>query len=137
MMKSLLRHATTLGLIGSVVVSSWLGTTLKALGIPEAEITKLLSPIPVFMIVNDEGLPLILQQNETKKRFTLAFVSEDDAKTAYDRFQQENPDQSQAFKVMGIPLPEVYKLQIESAKEEDGLSVQYVPTDEGVQVSQR
>ncbi len=137
MMKSLLRRATTLGLIGSVVVTSWLGSTLKALGIPESEITKLLSPIPVFMIVNDEGLPLVLQQNETKQKFTLAFVSEDDANTAYSQFKQENPDQSQAFKVMGIPLPEVYKLQIASAKEEDGLSVQYVPTQEEVQMAQQ
>ncbi|MGK7945414.1 MAG: Tic22 family protein [Microcystaceae cyanobacterium] len=137
MMKSLLRRATTLGLIGSVVVTSWLGSTLKALGIPESEITRVLSPIPVFMIVNGEGLPLVLQQNETNKKFTLAFVSEDDAKKAYDQFQQENPDQSQAFKVMGVPLPEVYKLQIASAQEEDGLSVQYVPTATEVQVAQQ
>ncbi|MGK7932088.1 MAG: Tic22 family protein [Microcystaceae cyanobacterium] len=137
MMKSLLRRATTLGLIGSVVVTSWLGTTLKALGIPESEITKLLSPIPVFMIVNGEGFPLVLQQNDTQQKFTLAFVSEDDANTAYDQFKQENPNESQAFKVMGVPLPEVYKLQVESAKEEDGLKVQYVPTAEEVQVAQQ
>jgi hypothetical protein len=136
MIKSLLRRTATLGLIGSVVLTGWLGTTLKALGLPEEKFNEILGRVPVFVIVDEQGSPLSYQQKESGKIFTIAFVSEADAKRAYQQFEQEKPEESKNFKVMGIPLPVIHKFQVDITKEENHLGVQFIPTQDEVEAAQ-
>ncbi len=135
-MTSLLRRTATLGLVGSVVLTTWLGFTLKAFGLPEEQISKILSPIPVFTIADEQGAPLVAIQEETKEKYTGVFVSKQDAQEFFNQLQKDKPDIAKQVKVQPVSLAEVYKLALANANKPDGLKFQYVPTSEEVQSAQ-
>ncbi len=58
-MKSLIRWTATLGLVGTTMLTSLLGSYSKALALPEEQIVKTLQFVPVFAIADDQGVPLI------------------------------------------------------------------------------
>jgi hypothetical protein len=58
-MKSLIRWTATLGLVGTTMLTSLLGSYSKALALPEEQIVRTLQSVPVFAIADDQGVPLI------------------------------------------------------------------------------
>ena len=58
-MNSLMRWSTTLGLVGSTVLATWLGQTLKVLALPTDDVIKILQGVPVFTISDAQGAPLV------------------------------------------------------------------------------
>ncbi len=81
-MKSLIRWSATLGLLGSTVLTSWLGQIPKALALPEADVVKVLQGVPVFTITTQEGGPLIATLEDNQK-VTQVFMSQQDADTFF------------------------------------------------------
>lgn len=124
-MKSLLRWGTTLGLVGSTVLASWLGGNLKALALPEEAIVEKLQPIPVFTIADDKGVPLVAVV-ENEKKVTGIFISQKDATEFLDKLKKDNPEVGNKVKVQLVSLGQIYKLQ--EAMESEGLIISYVPT---------
>jgi hypothetical protein len=128
-MKSLAHWGATIGLIGSTLLTTWFGSPMKALALPEADVVKVLGPIPVFTISDDKGTPLVLQGNGTdKQQVTPVFFSQDEAQKLYQRFVKEKPDESKNFKVRVLSLANTYKFAMENAKASQKLLVEYVPS---------
>lgn len=124
-MKSLLRWGATLGLVGTTMLSSWLGGNLKALALPEETILEKLQPIPVFAIADDQGVPLVAVV-ENDQKVTGVFVSQKDANEFLAQLKKDNPEVGNRVEVKLISLGQVYKLQ--EAMESEGLIVSFVPT---------
>jgi len=125
-MKSILRWGATVGLIGSTVLGTWFGSTLKVLALPEADAIKVLQPIPVFTLANDQGAPLVGVDKDNKK-FTSIFVSQQAAQQFYQQLSKEKPDIAKQVKVQVVSLGEIYKIAIANAKKPDALIFSFVP----------
>ena len=139
-MKSFVRWSATLGLIAGTVMTSWLGQTLKALALPQEEILKILQPIPVFTVINEEGAPLIgvLKDKDGKDvPFTQIFISRQDAQQFFQQLKKEQPEIASKFKVQFVSLGEVYKLENANADKPDGLQFAYIPRPQQIESAQQ
>lgn len=126
-MKSLAHWGVTIGLIGSTVLTTWLGNPMNAFALPEADVVKVLEPIPVFTIADDKGSPLV-GVDKDKQQFTPIFVSQDEATKFYQQLVKDKPDVAKNFKVRTLSLANIYRFGIENAKSPQKLNIGYVPS---------
>ena len=128
-MKSLIRWTATLGLVGTTMLTSLLGSYSKALALPEEQIVKTLQSVPVFAIADDQGVPLIAVEKEQK--FTGVFISKQDAQNFFEQLKKENPEVASKVKVRPVSLADVYRMQT-SQTEQNRLIVDFVPKESEV-----
>ena len=124
-MKSLIRWTATLGLVGTTMLTSLLGSYSKALALPEEQIVKTLQSVPVFAIADDQGSPLIAV-GEKEQKFTGVFISKQDAQNFFERVKKENPEVASKFKVRLVSLADVYRMQA-SQTQPHLLIIDFVP----------
>lgn len=124
-MNSLIRWGTTLGLVGSAVLTTVLGQTLKVLALPTEEVVKILQGVPVFTIADGQGAPLVAVDNN--KKVTGIFVSQQEAQKFFQQLKKEKPEIANKVSVQPVSLGEVYKLAIANANKADALNFAYVP----------
>lgn len=134
-MKSWIRRSATWGLIGGVVLTSWLSQTFKVLGLPPEQVIELLQPIPVFTIADDQGSPLVAV-GEDQQKYTGIFMSQNDAQQFFQQLQKDKPDIAQKVKVQPVSLGEIYKIQNSNANKPDSLKFAYVATANQIQSAQ-
>lgn len=135
MMKSLFRWSATLGLVGSTLLSTWLGGNLEVFALPEQEVVDKLQPIPVFTIADEQGVPLVAVV-ENEQKVTGVFISREDAQAFLQQLQKDNPEVAKKVTVQPVSLGQVYKLQ-NAQKEPDGLIVSYVPDETEVESAKK
>ncbi|MEB3309083.1 MAG: Tic22 family protein [Snowella sp.] len=124
-MNSLIRWGTTLGLVGSAVLTTVLGQTLKVLALPTEEVVKILQGVPVFTIADGQGAPLVAVDNN--KKITGIFVSQQEAQKFFQQLKKDKPDIASKVSVQPVSLGEVYKLAVTNANKPDSLNFAYVP----------
>ncbi len=124
-MNSLIRWGTTLGLVGSAVLTTVVGQTLKVLALPTEEVVKILQGVPVFTIADGQGAPLVAVDNN--KKITGIFVSQQEAQKFFQQLKKDKPDIANKVSVQPVSLGEVYKLAIANANKPDALNFAYVP----------
>ena len=90
-MNSLMRWSTTLGLVGSTVLATWLGQTLKVLALPTDDVIKILQGVPVFTISDAQGAPLVAI-GEGNKKVTGVFMSQQEAQNFFNQLKKQKPD---------------------------------------------
>lgn len=134
-MKSLVRWSALFGLVGATTLTACLGHPLKAVALPEEQIVKTLSNIPVFTVADEKGSPLTAQENN--QQIAGVFISQKDAQNFIQQLQQKNPEIAKKVKVIPIPLAEVYKLAQASEKNPKGLIFDYVPTQNEVELAKK
>ncbi|BFM40923.1 Tic22 family protein [Synechocystis sp. LKSZ1] len=130
-MHSLIRWGTTLGLVGSTVLSTFLGGMLKVVALPTEEVAKILQGIPVFTIADPQGAPLVAVA-ENKQRVTGVFISQKEAQNFFNELKKQKPDVASKVSVQPVSLGEVYKLIVANEKKPDALVFSYVPTPQEV-----
>ena len=81
-MKALLRLGTTLGLIGTTALGTWLGATVQALALPTEDVVQILQGVPVFTIVDGQGAPLVAV-GENDQKVTGVFISQKEANSFF------------------------------------------------------
>lgn len=135
-MKSLAQWGATIGLIGSTVLTTWFGNPMKALALPDADVFKVLEPIPVFTIANDKGAPLVGVDNN-KQQFTLVFISQEEAKKSYQQLAKDKPDIAKDFKVRVLPLSVIYKFEVDNAKATPKLNIGYIPSQAEIESAKK
>ncbi|MFN7198056.1 MAG: Tic22 family protein [bacterium] len=134
-MKSLIRWTATLGLVGTTMLTSLLGSYSKALALPEEQIVKTLQSVPVFAIADDQGVPLIAV-GEKEQKFTGVFISKQDAQNFFERLKKENPEVASKVKVRPVSLADVYRMQT-SQTEQNRLIVDFVPKESEVESAKK
>jgi hypothetical protein len=126
-MKSFIRFATTLGLIGSTCFMG-LGQWQKAIALP-ADILEPKLSIPVFAVTDAEGAPLVAT-GENGEKVTGIFISLQAAQTFLQRLRQEQPNLGNQIQVVPLSLGEVREL--ETQNQAQGLEFTYVPIERQV-----
>jgi hypothetical protein len=133
-MKSLARWSTTIGVVGSTILASWLGLVSTVLALPQEQIVKTLQPVPVFTIADEQGAPLVAVGQDNKK-ITGVFISQQDAQKFFQQLQQQNPELAKKVKVQPVSLGEVFKLAQANENKPDGLNFAYVPTNTQIEAA--
>ncbi len=110
-MKSFIRWSITLGLVGSSILTSWLGSTLDVLALTPEQIVQKLNRIPVYTIGNSKEI--LLSDNNNKKVF-VTYLSHQDAKQVVDEIIEKDPERQ--VEVITLPLGKVYELLKEKEK---------------------
>ncbi|GFE69671.1 Tic22 family protein [Chroococcus sp. FPU101] len=131
MIKTLVRWTATLSLVGGALLTSFLGTGLKAIALPEDQVVKALQTVPVFAIADEKGIPLVAVGQDNKKVAGI-FINQQDAQKFYQQLQQQQPDVASKVKIQTVSLAQVYKLQ-STQKQPDGLVISYVPSSTEVE----
>lgn len=124
-MRSLIRRIVTTGLIGTTLLSVWLGSTLKALAIPRDKLLGILGQVPVFVIADSEGAPVIQNVSENQGRVNV-FLSPGMAKQVLETLREQNPDVGNQVDVQVISLADSYTFSEQSR--ENGVFVVFIPT---------
>ncbi len=124
-MKSLVRWGTTMSLIASTLLTSWLGKVPKVLALPEADIIKLLQAVPVFTITTEEGGPLVATV-ENNQKVTQVFMSLQDADGFLDKLRQHQPDVGNKVKVQPVSLGEIYRFALANNNDTKKESLQFI-----------
>jgi hypothetical protein len=132
MIKSAIRWSAKLGLVGSVILTSWFGQPGKVLALPEQDVIQTLSTVPVFTIADSQGAPLVAS-GEGDVKVAGIFISQQDANNFVARLKQQNPDIGNKVQVIPISLGEAYQLAVENSKQADGLNFTYVPVQAQVE----
>lgn len=135
-MKSLLRWGTTLGLIGTTTLTTWLGAISQAIALPTDEVVEILQGVPVFTIVDDQGAPLVAVGDNNQK-VTGVFISQKEANSFFQQLKQQKPDVAAKVSVQPVSLGEVFKLAQTNAQKPDALNFAYVPIASEVQKAQQ
>jgi len=119
-MKSLVRWSATLGLVGTTLLGSFFGGSLRALALTEQQIIEKLRTVPVFMIARADGSPMFACiipdtgeptscEDQNSVVFTQLFVNPEDAATLLQRIQQRQPEATQNFRVLPRSLGSIYQ----------------------------
>jgi len=129
MKNKIIRTTAVLSLIGGITLSTWSSMAGMGLALPMDKILKTLQPVPVFTLVDDQGVPLVaIDQKNKDKKVTGIFISESDANKFYEQLQKTNPDIAKKVKIRLVSLGDIYKVAQEYEGKPDGLTFSYVPT---------
>jgi nickel transport protein len=132
-MKSLVRGGLVLTLLlnplGGLLTDPW---PLMAQGIPTANVAERLKQVPVFTLIDSSGKQS-LTISVRDKEVSFFFLSPQDAQTALQRLQTQNPALARGAQIRAIGLDKAYELakSVQQTKDQK-FDVSFLP--DGVQV---
>lgn len=133
-MRPQVRQCAAFALLSSAIVGSALINGLQAKAIPSDQIVQKLEPVPVFMVIDDKGAPLVATVPDENKKQTVIgiFIKEKDAEGFIAQLKTKNPDLAKTAKVIPVSLGEVYKLGQANASKPNAPIFTYVPEQQDV-----
>jgi hypothetical protein len=132
-MKLLSRWVAVLGIASASLVYPAMGRQMSAQALPEQQVMQILSSVPLFMITNQEGAPVVAvvpsPQDKTKKVELYNFyVRQQDAQTALDALRTNQPDVGKVARISPVPLSRAVQFAMENAKKPNpSIAMQVVP----------
>ncbi|NMG21576.1 Tic22 family protein [Brasilonema bromeliae] len=145
-MNLLVRWGTTLTLVGSTLLATVFSGNAPVLALTEQQIKEKLDPVPVFLITNNQGVPLTRTvanngqngqnaQNAQKKQATVTdvFMSGQEAQAFINELRNvkgKDPKMAEMLKslqVTPVPLGMIYQKLQENAKKPDSLVFAFNP----------
>lgn len=121
----------------------WLATyeaeTLKALALSNSQIDQKLRSVPVFVITDAVGAPLVAsvpKQGEGqsgKDSVAEIFISQQDALAFVEQLKTRNPELAAAVRVLPVSLGEIYQITESNKGKADEVKFNYVPASQQVE----
>jgi len=112
-MKSLAQFSRKIGLLGGLVMSTVLAG-LPAFALPQEDIVKKLSSIPMFTLTDQKGAPLVASvetsEGETSNAVAGVFVAQADAEAFLNEVKKNKKEFSTEIKVETTTLGNIYAL---------------------------
>ncbi len=131
MIKSLLKLATVVGVVGAIVVAPVANLRVEAL--TEAQAFERLNSIPVFTITDDKGNPLLGSQKKeggNQQQILLFFLNPDDAKSMLSQIKSTNPDLGSKAQVIVRSMNEA--IQVIKKNDDKKIAFQIVPSKSSI-----
>jgi Tic22-like family len=124
--KSLLKLATVIGVVGAIVVAPV--ATFRAEALTEAQAFERLNSIPVFTITDDKGNPLLGSQKNggAQQQILLFFLNPDDAKSMLGQIKSTNPELGGKAQVIVRSMNEA--IQVIKKNDDKKIAFQIVPS---------
>ncbi|MBW4626816.1 MAG: hypothetical protein KME49_15270 [Brasilonema octagenarum HA4186-MV1] len=142
-MNLLVRWGTTLTLVGSTLLTTVFSGNLPVIALTEQQIKEKLDPVPVFLITNNQGVPLTRTvpnnaanaQNAQNKQATVTdvFMSGQEAQAFINELRNvkgKDPkmaDMLKSLQVTPVPLGMIYQKLQENAKKPNNLVFAFNP----------
>jgi Tic22-like family len=137
-MKSLVRWGTTLGLVGSSLLYGVFGGNSPVLALPEQQIKEKLDSVPVFLITNNQGIPLTSsvpagQNGQKPSAVTQVFMNGQEAQAFMNQLQSrkdQDPKMAEMLKslqVTAVPMGVIYEKFKETANSPERLLFAFQP----------
>ncbi len=132
-MKSLIRLGLTLSLLGGTVVGQALMQPTPAVALSEADALKRLDRIPVFIIINKEGTPLINvvsnPKDKTKQiQVVTFFMGQQEAQSVVTTLKKQTPEVGGTAKIAIIPMSKAIDMKIKNKDKAESLVFDFVPS---------
>lgn len=140
MIRTLIRWSLILVVVGTTFFSWGVIDNSIAIALTEAEVLQILKPVPVFIILDQKGNPLVVEMTKnarvdgaftdnTEEVFVAgAFISPTDAKQFLNRLQTDNSELAEQVKVVPVSLADLY--QQKKSSREQNLSFNFIPNEE-------
>lgn len=138
-MKSLVRWGVTLGLVGTTLLGSVAAINVPALALSEKQIKEKLDSVPVYLITNEQGLPLsrnLPAQNGKKgNSVTGVYMSRQEALAFIQGLRNaknKNPKleaMAKKLQVTAVPLGVIYQQLQQSKNKPNRLLFAFKPVD--------
>lgn len=131
MIRILIRWSLILVVVATTFFSWGIVDSPIAIALTEAEVLTILRPVPVFVIVDQQGSPLVAQmtsENGVEVSLTGAFISPTDAKQFLDRLKTDNSELAEQCQMVPASLAEIY--QKNKSAQESKLFFSYIPNQE-------
>ncbi len=126
------RTAATILLLGSLLFNA-----PGASALDRKEIYSRLEQIPVFVLINDKGNPILVSAATASKdkpqQAVYFFVSPEEAKKFEGLFKKSEPNLAKTAKLRAIPMSQALKFAEEQQGKKEPLKVEIVPREESVQ----
>ncbi len=142
-MNSLVRWGTTLGVVGSTLLSAILSGNAPVLALSDQKIKQILDQVPVFLITNSQGLPLsrpLEGQNAQKgSAVTGVYMSQQEAQAFVNQLRntpEKDPKKAEIFKslqVTAVPLGVIYQQLQQTKNQPNRLLFAFKPVDREIQ----
>ncbi len=140
MINQLVQSAAKLSLISGVTLLSSLTPVTKTLALSTEEVVKTLK-IPVFVVADEKGKPLVGQFNtkdkKDKKAFIYVFINRNDAKTFYNNLKKKSPDVIKNSQVVMQPLGSVYQTELSQSGKPNSILFLYIPEKQQVEQAKK
>lgn len=133
-MRSLLRWTAKIGLVSSAILSTWLSTSLPAWAIPRADLLKMLETVPVFVLTDPDGAPVV-QNLRDDRGLVNVFLSPLTAEELLTELRSQRPEVGAQVQVSLISLEQTYLFS--EANNDRGLFLSYIPTETQQEYAQR
>lgn len=131
-MKSLLvRWTATLGISLGILLGMG-GENFSARALPDEDVERILSPVPVFMITDGEGKPLTASREEGEA-FTGVFLSRTEAQSFISNLGREQPDLANRLQVLTLSLLQV----VRQARAQDAIWFEFVSIPGQIEAAQQ
>ncbi|WP_353929798.1 Tic22 family protein [Okeanomitos corallinicola TIOX110] len=143
-MKSLLvRWGLTLGLVGSTLFSSVTAFNLPVLALTEQQVKEKLDSVPVYLITNDQGLPLSrtlpAKNGQQSASVTGVYMSRQEAEKFIQdlrKAKNKNPkleEMARKLQVTAVPLGVIYQQLQQTKNQQNRLLFAFKPVDQEIQ----
>ncbi|GAX37097.1 Tic22 family protein [Nodularia sp. NIES-3585] len=140
-MKALVRWGATLGLVGSTLLGSVFVGNFPVLALSEQQIKEKLDSVPVYLITNEQGLPLSRPLPDAQKpggSVTGVYMSRQEAQSfikELEGVQGKDPKMQQMVKslqVTAVPLGVIYEQLQQSKNQSERLLFAFKPVEQEI-----
>ncbi len=134
--KSVIRWGLKLSLVSSIVLGTFLASSVRVLALTQEQVMERLRSVPVFTLANNEGSPLLAVPTEGENRNPIAsvFMSREDAQTFLNNLKTRDPQTAEGIQVIPIPLAKIYEYEVtqRSRSETEQLRFAFIPEQQQI-----
>ncbi|TAE55316.1 MAG: hypothetical protein EAZ76_08855 [Nostocales cyanobacterium] len=137
------RWGLTLGLVGGTLFSSVTALNFPALALTDQQVREKLDSVPVFMITNDQGLPLSRnlpgKNGQQQVSVTGVYMSRQEAEKFIQELRKaknKNPkleEMAKKLQVTAVPLGVIYQQLQQTKNQSNRLLFAFKPVDQEIQ----
>lgn len=143
-MKSLVRWGATLGLVGSTLLGSVFVGNIPVLALSEQQIKEKLDAVPVYLITNEQGLPLSRPLTEAQgaqkpgSSVTGVYMSRQEAQNFIKELQNaqgkdpKTQDMVKSLQVTAVPLGVIYQQLQQTKNQSERLLFAFKPVEQEI-----
>ncbi len=126
-MKSIIRWSLTVGILINPVSNLSLIQPTPVVALPQSEIVEFLAGIPVYSVLDQDGLP-IGRQLDNGNFTTPVFMSRREAQAFLTELQKISPDMASSYRIQILPLSRIYEIARDTSTNSTRLFLEYVPS---------
>ncbi|EAZ92214.1 Tic22 family protein [Crocosphaera chwakensis] len=126
-MKTLIRWSLTLGILINPLTNLNFIQPAAVVALPQREIVEFLSGVPVYSLLDQQGLP-IGRQLDDGSVITPVFMSRNEAQAFLRELKEINSQTADSYRIQILPLSRIYEIARDTSTNSSRLFLDYIPS---------